>query len=97
MVRFFQRGDDMEESKPFSFPFYYRQRVENGWFTQLKAAIMVDRKKGREAMLEKDKTLGARGGEGAEEGGGDGKMYYIMEGDIKVTPRSADMAYVFYL
>lgn len=35
MVRFFQRGDDMEESKPFSFPFYYRQRVENGWFTEL--------------------------------------------------------------
>lgn len=24
-------------------------------------------------------------------------MYYIIEGDIKVTPRSADMAYVFYL
>ncbi|KAK4656320.1 hypothetical protein QC762_0059170 [Podospora pseudocomata] len=47
----------MEESKPFSFPFYYRQRVENGWFTELKAAIMVDRKKGREAMLEKDETL----------------------------------------
>ncbi|KAK4645043.1 hypothetical protein QC761_0058950 [Podospora bellae-mahoneyi] len=59
-------------------------------------------------MLEKDETLGTLctliadvskvpEAERVQKNGGDGKVYYIMEGDIKVTPGSADMGYVFYL
>ncbi|KAK0665391.1 hypothetical protein QBC41DRAFT_379811 [Cercophora samala] len=99
----------VSQNKPASFPFYNKQRVEDGWFKEVRKKIEVDWNEERSvAPLEKDDTLGtpctltadvSKLPETArpERMGADGNMYYVSDGEIQVTPRSAGMEYVLYI
>ncbi|KAK0737314.1 hypothetical protein B0T21DRAFT_383316 [Apiosordaria backusii] len=107
MQWFYKRGDDLDENKSISFPFYYQQLVEKGWFSKLVNTIRMDRND-RAPVLDVDgkvKNLCILSAdvskipeaERPQKKGKDGELYYILNGDIKVTHRSADMEYVLYL
>ncbi|KAK4197098.1 hypothetical protein QBC40DRAFT_334474 [Triangularia verruculosa] len=108
MTWYHKRGDDLPENKSVSFPFYQKQLVGRGWYTDLTLVVKIDRndrpagvaldeKVGDLCTLTADLTGLADCAHTFVKKGEDGKLYYVLDGDIRVTHRSADMEYVLYI